>query len=145
MARILSCKFDKNEIIVYGRARRGINIILDDVKESEEEKKRVKKDEIIIVDASLVKTHNAQFYIDESCFEDNQIPESVKWSVVYQKAFAYAHAKNRDVPSELWALNEGDINMVNEGAMTSVQYYNEDEADNALKSDSSNDIGKEDK
>ena len=41
--------------------------------------------------------------------------------------------------------HEEDNNMVNEGAMTSVQYYNEDEEVSATPSVSGNETGREDK
>lgn len=107
MSKIIGCKFDKNEIIVYGRSKKPVDIHKRRLEE--EEAKRVKKDDVIIVDTFF--TNNAKFYVDASCFDDNKISSNVKWSVVYQHAFFDASTKGGEIPPELWALNEGDTSI----------------------------------
>ncbi|GAA5094878.1 hypothetical protein GCM10023210_26950 [Chryseobacterium ginsengisoli] len=104
MAKIIGCKFDRDEVIVYGRSKKPIDP--HKAKLLEEERKRIKKDDVIIVDTGF--TNNAKFYVDASCFEDNKISPNVKWTMAYQHAFYDASTKGGNIPPELWALNEGD-------------------------------------
>lgn len=110
MSKIIGCKFDRDEIVIYGSSKRPIDTHKSKI--LEEERRKIRRDDVIIVDTGF--TNNAKFYVDDSCFDNNKMSSNVKWSVVYQHAFADAKIKGGNVPSELWALNEGD---------TSIRYF----------------------
>lgn len=107
MSKIIGCKFDRDEIVVYGRSERPVDTHKSKI--LEEEERKIRRDDVIIVNTDF--TNDAKFYVDDSCFDDNKMSSNVKWSVVYQRAFADAKIKGENVPSELWALNEGDTSI----------------------------------
>lgn len=104
MAKIIRCKFDRDEIVIYRRKKEPIDA--HTLKKIEEDRKKIKKNDVIIIDTAF--TNNAQFYLDASCFEDHKMASNIKWAVVYQSAFLDACKKEQDIPPKLWALNEGD-------------------------------------
>ncbi|MFK7003725.1 hypothetical protein BWK63_05820 [Flavobacterium covae] len=104
MAKIICCKFDRDEIVIYRRKKELVDA--HTLKKIEEDRKKIKKNDVIIIDTAF--TNNAQFYLDTSCFEDHKMASNIKWAVVYQSAFLDACKKEQDIPPKLWALNEGD-------------------------------------
>ncbi|MFK7001847.1 hypothetical protein [Flavobacterium oreochromis] len=105
MTKIIGCKFDRDEIVIYRHKKEIIDAHTQ--KLLEEERKKVRKDDVVVVDMGY--TNHATFYLDASCFENEALVPNSKWAVVYQDAFAEAQIQHKTIPSSLWALNEGRV------------------------------------